>query len=398
MEHQLINVLLIEDNPGDTRLIRELLKEAKGAPTGLVCADRLSSGIELLLKGGIDVILLDLSLPDSKGFDTFVKVHTHAKDLPVIVLTGFDDEELAMKAVREGAQDYMAKGAVNSQSLMRAVRFAVERGRKMASDSETRRRTSPGKVLGFLAANGGAGATTVALNTAAILAQLPKTAIAVELRSYGGAFFLQTQQTPSRNLRYLLDLEAERITAEEVQKCLVALPSGVNAIFAPQKADEFREVQPAQAEAIIRGAAQLADFVVVDLASDPSLVNQVAAAQCDHLTLVVERNLSCVAAGARTVQLLRHWGIEDRAFSAAIIIKDSLGGFLSPSEMETRLGCAITGVVPPAAELCVRSSRTGTPFALLEPDNIATESLIALAQKLAEPALLSTYSGAFQTV
>jgi Flp pilus assembly CpaE family ATPase len=365
MEHQLINVLLIEDNPGDTRLIRELFKEAKGVPTGLVCADRLSSGMELLLKGGIDVILLDLSLPDSKGFDTFVKVHTHAKDLPVIVLTGFDDEELAMKAVREGAQDYMAKGAVNSQSLMRAVRFAVERGRKMASDSETRRRTSPGKVLGFLAANGGAGATTVALNTAAILAQLPKTAIAVELRSYGGAFFLQTQQTPSRNLRYLLDLEAERITAEEVQKCLVALPSGVNAIFAPQKADEFREVQPAQAEAIIRGAAQLADFVVVDLASDPSLVNQVAAAQCDHLTLVVERNLSCVAAGARTVQLLRHWGIEDRAFSAAIIIKDSLGGFLSPSEMETRLGCAITGVVPPAAELCVRSSRTGTPFALL---------------------------------
>jgi Flp pilus assembly CpaE family ATPase len=398
MEHQLINVLLIEDNPGDTRLIRELLKEAKGVPTGLVCADRLSSGIELLLKGGVDVILLDLSLPDSKGFDTFAKVHTHAKDLPVIVLTGFDDEELAMKAVREGAQDYMAKGAVNSQSLMRAVRFAVERGRKMANGADTRRRTSPGKILGFLAPNGGAGATTVALNTAAILAQLPKTVVALEPRAFGGSFSLQTQQTPARNLRYLLDLEAEQITAEEVQKCLVALPSGVNAIFAPQKADEFREVQPAQAEAIISAAAQLADYVVVDLASDPSAVNQAVAGKCDHLILVVERSLSCVAAGARTVQLLRHWGIADRSVSAAIIIKDSLGGFLSPSDLEERLGCSIAGVVPPAAELCVRSIRTGTPFALLEPDNIATESLMSLAKKLAEPALRTAYSRAFQTV
>jgi Flp pilus assembly CpaE family ATPase len=388
MEHKLINVLLIEDNPGDTRLIRELLNEAKGVPTGLLCADRLSTGLELLSKGGVDVVLLDLSLPDSKGLETFSRVHTQAKELPVIVLTGFDDEELAMKAVRDGAQDYMAKGSVNSQSLMRSVRFAVERNKNLAVVPEARRQMSPGRILGFLASKGGAGATTVALNTAAILAQTSKTVIAIELRSYGGSFSLQTQQTPARNLRYLLDLEAERITSEEVQKCLVALPSGVNAIFAPQKADEYREVQPAQAEAIIRSAAQLADFVVIDLPSEPCPVIQTAAGTCDHLTLVVERSLSCVAAGARTVQLLRHWGMEERSFSAVIVIRDALGAFMSPSDLETRLCCAIAGVVPPAGELCVQSHRTGTPFALLEPDNIATGSLMALAGKLAEPALI----------
>jgi Flp pilus assembly CpaE family ATPase len=393
MEHKLINVLLIEDNPGDTRLIRELLKEATGVPTGLLCADRLSTGLELLSKGGVDVVLLDLSLPDSKGFDTFSRVHTHAKELPVIVLTGFDDEELAMKAVRDGAQDYMAKGSVNSQSLMRSVRFAVERNRKMAA-SDTRGRTSPGRVLGFLASKGGAGATTVALNTAAILAQLPKAVIAIELRSFGGSFALQTHQTPARNLKSLLDLELEAITPQEVQKCLVALPSGVNAIFAPQKADEYREIQPAQAEAILRCAAQLADYVVVDLPSEPCAVIQTVAGKCDHLTLVVERSLSCVAAGARTVQLLRHWGVEDHSFSAVIVIQDALGAFLSPSDLETRLCCAIAGVVPPAAELCVQSHRTGTPFVLLESDNIATGSLMALAEKLAEPALIMARSGA----
>src|SRR5207302_11309156 len=183
------------------------------------------------------------------------------------------------------------------------------------------------------------------------------------------------------------------ITSEEVQKCLVALPSGVNAIFAPQKADEYREVQPAQAEAIIRSEAQLADFVVIDLPSEPCAVIQTAAGSCDHLTLVVERSLSCVAAGARTVQLLRHWGMEERSFSAVIVIRDALGAFMSPSDLETRLCCAIAGVVPPAGELCVHSNRTGTPFALLEPDNIATGSLMALAGKLAEPALIMARSG-----
>ena len=392
MEHKLINVLLIEDNPGDTRLIRELFKEAKGVPTALVCADRLSSGLELLTKGGVDVVLLDLSLPDSKGFDTFSRVHMHAKELPVIVLTGLDDEELAMEAVRDGAQDYITKGAVTSQSLMRSVRFAVERNRKMAAAPHSSRRTSPGKILGFLASKGGAGATTVALNTAVILAQQSRNVIALELRSYGSSFSFQTLQTPARNLSYLLDLELERIAAEEVQKCLVALPSGVKVIFAPQRADEFREIQPAHAEAIIRCAAQLADYVVVDLPADPSAVNQAAAGTCDHVTVVVERSLSGVAAGGCRVQLLRHWRMEERSISAVIVIKDALGGFMSPADLETRLGCAIAGVVPPAAELCVHSSRTGTPFALLEPENIASASLIALAEKLAEPAAIRAYS------
>jgi DNA-binding response OmpR family regulator len=152
VEYELINVLLIEDNPGDTRLVRELFKEAKGVPTGLLCADRLSRGLELLSKGGVDVILLDLSLPDSKGFDTFSRVRMHARELPVIVLTGFDDEELASKALQDGAQDYLAKGGVNSQSLMRSVRFAVERNRKMLAAPNARQRTSEGGLPGFLAA------------------------------------------------------------------------------------------------------------------------------------------------------------------------------------------------------------------------------------------------------
>jgi PAS domain S-box-containing protein len=120
-------VLLIEDNPGDARLIREMLVKERGAPFDLERADCLSTGLERLAAGGIDVALLDLSLPDSRGFDTFARVHAQAPEVPIVVLTSLDDEELAVKAVRKGAQDYLVKGHVDEYLLTHAIRYGIER-------------------------------------------------------------------------------------------------------------------------------------------------------------------------------------------------------------------------------------------------------------------------------
>lgn len=388
MANDLIHVLLIEDNPGDARLIQELLADARGLSTRLTQADRLSAGLERLSEAGADVVLLDLSLPDSKGFETFSKLRARAKDVPVILLTGLDDEELAMRALREGAQDYVVKGSITSQSLGRAVRFAVERHRKMEVDSSAQKRAAPGRVLGFQGVKGGVGTTTAVLNVAAILAKRQKSVIALELRSFGGSFSLQTQQSPNRNLKHLLDLEIGAITEAELKTCLVGLPSGVNAIFSPQKPDEFREIQPAQAEAIIRSAAQMTDYVIVDLPPHLSSISQAAVRSSDMITLVVEREAACAAAGRQVVQLIRHWGVDDSAIAALIVIKDALGAFLSAPEVSSRLGCPIAGILPPAAELCSTSARVGTPIVLLEPESIAATSLGALADKLIEPAFM----------
>lgn len=122
-----IKVLLIEDNPGDARLIREMLGEGGTASFNLEWADQLSSGLERLAKGGIDVLLLDLSLPDSHGFDTFTKVRIEAQTLPIIVLTGLNDENVGVRAMQEGAQDYLVKGQVDGNLLVRSIRYAIER-------------------------------------------------------------------------------------------------------------------------------------------------------------------------------------------------------------------------------------------------------------------------------
>lgn len=127
MNDKHIKVLLIEDNSGDARLIKEMLAKARGVNFDLECTNRLSPGLKRIGVGGIDVILSDLSLPDSQGLDTFAEVHARAPSLPIVVLSSLDDEELAVKAVQEGAQDYLVKGHVDSNLLVRSIRYAVER-------------------------------------------------------------------------------------------------------------------------------------------------------------------------------------------------------------------------------------------------------------------------------
>jgi len=131
MDDKQFKVLLIEDNPGDVRLIREMLAEAGGALYDLECADRLQTGLERLAEGGIDVILLDLGLPDSQGLDTLGRVlaESLAATAVIVVLTGLDDEALAVQAVGAGAQDYLVKGQADGNLLVRALRYAIERQR-----------------------------------------------------------------------------------------------------------------------------------------------------------------------------------------------------------------------------------------------------------------------------
>jgi signal transduction histidine kinase/DNA-binding response OmpR family regulator len=124
-----IKVLLIEDNAGDARLLREFLKEPQGSSFELVHVDRLSEALSSLARESYGIILLDLSLPDAQGLDTISRLRSHAEDVPIVVLTGLNDEEVAVAAVEQGAQDYLIKGQVDGPLLARALRYAIQRHR-----------------------------------------------------------------------------------------------------------------------------------------------------------------------------------------------------------------------------------------------------------------------------
>jgi signal transduction histidine kinase len=135
-----IKVLLIEDNQGDIRLIWEILSEVRDSPFYLSVADSLLNGLREIEKEVPDVILLDLSLGDSNGIYTLNRVRDKAPRVPIVILTGMDDEVTAMKALKEGAQDYLLKGRTDADLLKRAIIYAIERFRMIMELEEKQAR------------------------------------------------------------------------------------------------------------------------------------------------------------------------------------------------------------------------------------------------------------------
>ena len=124
-----IRILLIEDSPFATRHVQEMLEHAQSTHfhTKLTCTDRLSTGIDLLKQDAFDIILLDLTLPDSFELETFTRVNALAAEIPIIVISGIEDEIIAMEAVHKGAQDYLVKGKLYSDLLKRTITYSLER-------------------------------------------------------------------------------------------------------------------------------------------------------------------------------------------------------------------------------------------------------------------------------
>lgn len=123
----IVRVLLVEDDPDDSLLIQEMLAQVAEARFHLECSPRLSTALQSLEQSHFDVLLLDLSLPDAQGLEAFSTLHRQAPEVPVVVLTGLEDAETGLRAVQEGAQDYLFKGHVDSFLLSRSLRYAIER-------------------------------------------------------------------------------------------------------------------------------------------------------------------------------------------------------------------------------------------------------------------------------
>ena len=127
MSDETVSILLVEDNPGDAELLRVMLDEAGDTRFVLTHVTRLADAMGRLDEARFDLILLDLGLPDSQELATFSRIHAHTPGTPTIVLSGLEDETVALWAVQEGAQDYLMKGHVEPDGLARTIRHAIAR-------------------------------------------------------------------------------------------------------------------------------------------------------------------------------------------------------------------------------------------------------------------------------
>src|SRR5205085_1825506 len=127
MNRQPTKVLLVEDESSYIELLEVVLKDCPSCQFELTAARSVEEGVTELAARNFDLVLLDLSLPDEQGLDTYTRIHAAAPATPIVVLTGMDDQNLALQAVREGAQDYLVKGQTEAKMLIRVIQYAIER-------------------------------------------------------------------------------------------------------------------------------------------------------------------------------------------------------------------------------------------------------------------------------
>jgi len=140
MKNSRIEVLLIEEDLAEADLMREMLAEERRWEFSVEHARHLTKGLDLLRSRSFDVVLVDLWLPDSQGLETVVALRNQEKEAPVIVLTPFENEELALKTLEMGVQDYLFKSEITTSMLKRSIRYAIQRRRAVEELRESEER------------------------------------------------------------------------------------------------------------------------------------------------------------------------------------------------------------------------------------------------------------------
>lgn len=340
------NILLIDDKPADVELASIMLAGSKAASFRLESRERLASGLERVSLGGIDALLLDLGLPDSQGLKTFERVHEAVPSLPVVVMSSLDDEQVAMRAVEIGAQDYLIKGHLDKQSLSHAILFAMERQKRHAATGP-----GPGKVLIFVGAKGGVGTTTVALNVASCIALAKKSVIAVELRSNCGTFAPYLHHAPLSNVVSLLDMPVERLHKLDVRPHLVEFPWGMKVLFGPQSIDECHPIDSERTETLLNRLVTVAEYIVIDLPDATSVPSQVAARHANCGALVLNNDPVSLICGRHVLDELTAAGISRPLLKAIAVNRSAAFDGMKLEELATGLNAHMVGMVTPAADL-----------------------------------------------
>jgi Flp pilus assembly CpaE family ATPase len=379
-----ISVLLVEDSPGDRRLVEELLKDAGGSLFLIDWVDRLSAALERLGGGGVDVVLLDLALPDSAGLETFRSVSKRFPDVPIVLLTGLNNEALALQAVTEGAQEYLIKGHAKGASVARVIRYAVARSEnlrmRLADSNEPKR----GKVIGLLGAKGGVGTTTLAANLAADLARRKKAVILAELMPVCGSLAALMRQTPRVHLGSLLDLEPAALDHEELETHLVEVPFGFKVLFAPPKFRDSGERTAVQVETILAGLTGMADYTLVDLSDCRNAYLEPAARVCSFLLMIVDPEPIAMISAKSTLALLESYNAMATAVGIVLVNRSALSSCATMAEARTELGRGIVGAVPPVADPLAAAHKAGKLLLLTHPESRAVAAISAIASRLME--------------
>lgn len=377
-------VLLVDNDPGNIACVQQAL-----AGFRLQCVGQISTAGARIAGGGVSAILLNLSpvRTAEEGLKGFLHLLREAPDVPVIVLHGPQEEELALRAVRAGAAGHMSKERCGADLYPLVQSFIESPGANRSSGPEqVKEGQKVAHMVTFLGAKGGVGTTLVALNVSGALARRNKVIVA-ELRSTLGSLRQNFRlQCRVRDVAHLLEMEPATISAAPVASFLWPyrnLP-GLFCLFGPETADPRNDVGPDHAKAILGSLSTLADYVVVDLPAGLTQTNRAVIQASDILGVVVEREPVCIESARLALQVIQSWEATPQ-IGAVLVNRTSLGHSVPESEIEAQLGVPVFGTIPPVPDLCCAAQKARAPLVLFEPESLAAACLQSLAERLANP-------------
>lgn len=383
MQESALTILLVEDHPGDARLFRESLAEEAGDAFRVTWVQDIAEAIEASAQEIPDAVVLDLNLPDSSGFETFVQMREAGADAPILVLTGLEDDKLGLKAIQQGAQDYMSKADLNGSKLARSLRYAIERHRSRTRELGRMMAVSRGKMVAFAGVKGGVGTTTVTLNVAALLARNTQRSVtAAEMRADYGSFSAHLHESPPHTLATLLRFDPATVSDSVLDKCLVRGRFGFEVLFAASNTRECSDCSPDALATLAERLAQRTAYTMLDLPGVVHPITETLLPHCDFLVLVTERDPSSVAAAQMAIRHLSG-GRHVPPMGLVLVNRSLMIDGYSPSQLQSATGCELLGVVPPAPEVSVSAQRSGIPLALHRPLSAPATMLTGITEKIA---------------
>ena len=342
-----LNVLLVEDDPDYAALVQEWLSSAQTGPKFLLAwADSVRSAVDRLAKGDINVVLLDLSLPDSEGIETFHALNFLCTAVPIIILSAASSESLALQTISQGAEDYLVKSTCTADLLARALSYAARRRQRETEVQLPAGAAKHNRVVAMLGAKGGTGATTAACTLAAELRDLSQ-----------GPTLLADLDPHSGLVGFLLGLESRYSILQATQsldrldrtiwQSLVSDADGVDVIHSPAPASAT-EVDPASLSRVVGFATRSYEWVVLDLGR-LNACNAKLLATLKHTaeTIVVTTNsISSLYAAKRTVEALRANGVDLGHVGVIINQADEAGEGLPSTDLIELFGVQLYARLP----------------------------------------------------
>jgi Flp pilus assembly CpaE family ATPase len=345
MKGEILKVLLVEDNPVSAQLSKAMLAHADTSAFEIQTAGTLMDALDLLGNGGFDVILLDLSLPDSDGIGTLTTIRVHAPHVPVLVLTASDNETLANSALEHGAQDYIVKGQFDGPSMARALRYAVTRSRQTTGHGGDEADAPRATVVGVLGSKGGTGASTTAVHLALEARRLTgQEVLLMDLDVIGGTagFLMKVNQSYT-----VLDaaLNLHRLDAALWKTFVWKHASGLDVLQSPGCTRFGDQLRDERVRHLIRLAQTRYAWVVIDMGRFTELSINLTG-EISRLLLVTTADVPSLYEAKRVLQKLSE--LEYPAKQIKLILNRVARADTDVPELEKTFGISIGAFFPEA--------------------------------------------------